>query len=182
MRNILVVDLMTRNPITIKPDTNLFECAKIMVRKRIHTLIIANNKKLVGFITERDILWAIIKKSQHELKKINAIDISPKKIAVVKPKSTIRQAIEKMKKTKFDKFPVVHENELVGLITSKDILNFHPEFYPEFGEFSKIREEARKLKQFQKAEKDIEGICEECGSTGFLYENNGMLMCENCLR
>jgi dTDP-4-amino-4,6-dideoxygalactose transaminase len=38
MKNILVADVMTRTPITLKPDTNLLECAKKMVRKRVGSL------------------------------------------------------------------------------------------------------------------------------------------------
>ena len=37
---------------------------------------------------------------------------------------------ESMKKFKFEKLPVIHNKELVGVITVKDILNFNPELYP----------------------------------------------------
>lgn len=180
MDNILVADIMTRFPVTIRPDTNLLECAKTMVRKRVGSLLIVNNKKLVGFISQRDILWALIKKSKEDLSKIRAIDISPKKIATIRPTAALKEAIEKMKKLKFERLPVVQENELVGMITIKDILTFRPEFYPEIDELSKIREEAKKLKRVKKAEKTIDGICEECGNPDYLYRFNGMLICESC--
>ncbi len=35
MKNILVVDIMTREPVTIDPSTNLLECAKKMVKKKV---------------------------------------------------------------------------------------------------------------------------------------------------
>lgn len=180
MKNILVSDIMTRDPIIIKPDANLLGCAKTMVRKRVGSLLIVDKKKLVGFLTERDILWALIKKSKDDLSKIKAIAISPKKIAVIKPTATIKEAILKMKKLKFERLPVVQNNELVGMITIKDILTFNPEFYPELEEFAKIREEAQKLKRIKKAPGEIEGICEECGERDFLYNFNGMLICESC--
>lgn len=53
MKNILVADVMTRDPVIIKPDTNLLECAKKMVRKRVGSLLIVQNKKLVGFLSEK---------------------------------------------------------------------------------------------------------------------------------
>jgi len=183
MKAIIVADVMTRSPIVIKPETNLLECAKKMVRKRVGSLLIIEKKKLVGFLSRKDILWALIKKSKKDLKDINAIDISPKKIATTKPHSTIKEALSKMKKFKFDKLPVVHEKQLVGIITAKDILNFHPELYPELEEFARIKEEANKLKRVKKAKdrKSIhEGICEECGAQDFLYRINGMLICESC--
>jgi len=86
----------------------------------------------------------------------------------------------KMKKLRFERLPVVQDNELVGMITIKDILSFNPEFYPELEEFAKIREESKKLKRVKKAQKEIDGICEECGNRDFLHRFNGMLICESC--
>jgi len=183
MKEILVSDIMTRFPVTIAPETNLLECAKKMVRKRVGALLITNKKDLVGFISQRDILWALIKKSQKSLSDIKAGDISPKKLGTIKPEITIEQAIKRMNKLKFDRLPVVQGKELVGIITAKDILNFKPEFYPEISEYNKIREEWQKLRRVKKArEKEIrsEGLCEECGNNEFLFKVNGMLICESC--
>ncbi len=180
MSNILVVDIMTREPVTISPNANLLECARMMVKKNVGSLIIADKKRLVGFISQGDILWALTKNPRGDLAKIKATDISPKKIAIIKPDSTVKDAIEKMNHLKFERLPVIRENELVGVITVKDILNFHPEVYPEIEEFAKIREEAEKLKRIKEAEKRREGICEECGNQGILLRYNGMLVCESC--
>ena len=183
MERVLVADVMTREPITIKPDTNLLECAKKMVRKRLGNILIINKKRLVGFISNRDILWALIKKSKNDLSKIKAIDISPKKIATIKPFATIEEAVKKMKKVKFYRLPVIKNKELVGMITLKDILNFHPELYEELKESAQIREESRKLKRIKKAKNRIvrEGICEECGKQGVICKIDGILICESCM-
>ena len=183
MKNILVADIMTREPITTKPNTNLLECAKKMVKKRVGSLLVVNQKKLVGFISQKDILWALIKKSKDDLSKIEVTDISPKKIATIKPHATIEEAIQKMKKVKFERLPVIHEGKLVGMLTIKDILNFHQEFYPELEEFAQIREQTKKLKRIKKAkDKEFmhEGVCEECGEQGILYNVNGVSICEFC--
>ena len=183
MEKILVADIMTRDPITENPETNLLKCAKKMIKKRVGSLLLVQKKKLVGFISQRDILWAIIKKSKHDLSTIRAIDISPKKIATIKPSASIKEAMQKMKKLKFDRLPVIQKHKLVGIITDKDILNFHPELYPELDEFAKVREESKKLKRFKKAqEREIlyEGICEECGGQDMLYRVEGALICESC--
>ena len=94
MENIVVADLMTRDPATISPKKSLLEAAKIMVRKRVGSLPIVNDNCLVGFITQKDILWALIKKSKKDLATIKTIDISPKKIAVIKPDAIIKDAFE----------------------------------------------------------------------------------------
>jgi CBS domain-containing protein len=183
MDNILVSDLMTREPITTGPSTNLLECANKMVKNKTGSLILVENKRLVGIISEYDILWALIKKSKDDLTKIKAIDISPRKIATIRPEAGLQEAWDKMKNLKFERLPVIQDKELVGLITARDILNFNPHLYTELNEFAEIREEARKLKAIKKAKGRIsfkEGVCEGCGNQGMLYRVNGELICESC--
>ncbi len=183
MENILVADVMTREPVIVKPNESLFSCAKKMVRAKVGSLLLADNKKLVGFISQKDILWALVKKSQKDLSKIKAEDISPKKIATIKPTATVKEAIKKMNKMKFDRLPVVENGNLLGLVTVRDILSFHPEVYPELEEYANIREEQEKLERIKKvrdlAEID-DGICEECGKRDTLYRVHGMLICDSC--
>ncbi len=66
MDNISIANIMTRDPITVKPETNLLECARKMVRKRVGSLLLVDKKRLVGFISQKDILWALIKKTKEE--------------------------------------------------------------------------------------------------------------------
>jgi CBS domain-containing protein len=184
MKKVLVSDIMTREPITVDKDTSLLECAKKMVGKHVKSLPIVENSRLVGFISQRDILWALTKKSPEDLMSIKSIDISPKKVETIKPSASIDEALKKMKNSRFEKLPVIQDNELVGVITIKDILNFHPEIYPELEEFAMIREEGEKLKRVQKAvpvdDSENEGICGECGEQDFLQKVNGMFICESC--
>lgn len=185
MYKILVSDVMTREPMITSPDSNLLECAKKMVQKKTGSLLLVDKKRLVGIISRHDILWALIKKSKEDLSKIQAKDISPKKIAIIRPSATLDEALKKMKDSRFERLPVVDNNELVGIITIRDILSFNPEIYPELQEFAQIREESRKLKLVKKAkEREItpqqEGICEECGNYGPLSKYKGMLVCDSC--
>lgn len=184
MNKILVSDIMTRQITSVSPDTSLFECAKKMVRKRIGSLLLVEDKKLKGFISTQDILWAMVKKSKEDLSKIKASDISPKKIITLKPEATLEEAIEKIKKFKFHRLPIVKNGEVIGLITIKDILNFYPELNAQFKQVESIKEETEKLKRLEEAkEREVirDGICEECGGRGSLYRINGMLVCASCL-
>lgn len=181
--HIAVADVMTRYPISVLPETNLLECARKMVKKKVGSLLLVTNKKLVGFLSQDDILWALVKKSKSDLSKIKAIDISPRKIATIKPSASIDEAFKKMKKLKFKRLPVIHNGECVGLVTSRDIVNFQPEIYPELKQLADIKEESKKLKRVQRAKSREfmhEGICEECGNTDILYRVDGRLICERC--
>lgn len=185
MENILVADVMTRNANSISPNSTLLECTKKMVKKRTGSLVIVDKKNLLGFISNKDIMWVLAKKPRADLSKIKAIDISPKKIITIKSNATIQEAVSKMKKTKFYRLPVIKEGELVGIVTMKDILNFHPELYEELKELSIIKEEAEKLKKLKMIKgrrvSVRDGICEECGERDVLYRSHGMLICDSCL-
>lgn len=182
MEKTLVANVMTRYPVIANPNESLLSCAKTMVRKKVGSLLLIEKGKLVGFISQKDILWAMVKKPNADFSKIKAIDISPKKIITVKSDATIKEALGKMNKTKFDRLPVVSNGKLEGMITVRDILSFHPEIYPELEEFAKIREEQEKLKRttLEREKALSEGICEECGEREMLYRVNGMLVCDSC--
>jgi CBS domain-containing protein len=183
MKKIIVADIMTQNPEIVKPDTSLLDCAKTMVKKRIRSLMIVDKKKLIGFVTQRDILWAMIKKRGGDISKVKAIQIGIKKVTTINPSATLEEALKKMKKTKFRRLPVVQNKELVGIITIRDILSFHPELYPEIDEIDKIKEETEKLKRIKKAKNREfmhEGVCEECGVTDILQKIDGRLICTSC--
>ncbi len=147
MHRILVSDIMTREPVTADPSISLMDISKLMIKKKVGSVLLVREKKLVGIIAEKDILWAIVKKSEGGLAKIKAIEISPKKLATIRPEANLEEVINKMKKYKFTRLPVIKEGVLLGIITSRDILNFHPEIYPELRELEEIREEEQKLKR-----------------------------------
>lgn len=186
MKKISVSDVMTRNANTIGKEANLLECAKRMVRKRTGSLVLTDGKYLAGFISNKDILWALIKQPNADLSTIKAKDISPRKIHTIKYSENLEYAINKMKKLKIFRLPVVNGKELVGILTMKDILNFHPELYGDLKEASSIREEEEKLARLnQHQDRDDEaddwGICEECGEKDSLYREEGSLVCSSCL-
>ena len=57
---ITVADAMTRNPITVHPDTVLEELASLMVDKSFHTIPVMDKEKLVGIVGKEDILRTLM--------------------------------------------------------------------------------------------------------------------------
>jgi len=179
MRKVAVGDIMTRNFVSAKPTSSVFECAKELVKKRVNSVILADGPRLKGIITSTDILWAIIKKPHINLKKIKAIEIATKKVAVIKPSADILQALAKMKTYNFRRLPVLSKGELIGVITLKDILKIDPTLYTETGELAQIREEEIKIKNAN-INWPLEGLCDNCGAFSELLKVEGTLLCEDC--
>ena len=175
---IKVGDLMTRNFIWTSLDTNLRECAKKMVKKRVGSLIIKEDETLKGILTEKDIIWAIVKKSKHDLKNIKAKDLMKRKVVTIKPGDDITEAMRKFKKKKIRRLPVVENGKLIGMLTSNDVLKIDPGLFEMIAQTIKIKEETEKLKRRKTARQ--QGICEECGEYDILYQSDAQWLCETC--
>ena len=181
MKEITVADVMTRNPLTVSPETTLFDCVKKMLKNKLVGFPIVQKGKLIGFITQRDILWTLIKlKKITDLGKIKAIEVSPKKLVTVNPNMPIEKAIKKMKK--YYRLPVIINEKLVGIIAATDVLLFNPKYVSEFEELSRIKEESEKLKRLKLKSRPQEGICEECGNYSSLFSEDGELICGRCIK
>lgn len=176
---IRVGDIMTRNFISVKPDASLIDCAKEMIRKRVGSVVLKDDKKLVGLLTEKDIIWAITKKGQKDLSRIKAADIASRKVATIKPSANLAEALQRMKKLKFRRLPVVVNGNVIGMLTLKDVLRIEPTLFSNLGELEKIKEESEKLERL-KSKFTKEGICEECGNVDILYKIDNRLICGAC--
>ena len=177
---IKVGDIMTRNFVSVRPDTSLTECAKEMIKNRVGSLILKDKKKLYGLITEKDIIWAMTKSEKADLSKIKAEDIAPRKVATIKPDVDLYDALQRMKKLKFRRLPVVIEGNAVGMLTLKDILRIEPTLFSDMSQIFKIREESEKLNRLKLGKTMKEGVCESCGSVDILNRIDNRLLCEKC--
>ena len=175
-----VGDIMTRNFIHVSADTNLRECAKTMIKKRVGSLIIKENDTLKGILTEKDIIWAVVKKSKKDLKDIKAKDLMRRKVITIKPGADITDAMTKFRKKKIRRLPVVQNKKLIGILTTKDILRIDPGLFQMIVETIKIKEETEKMKRSDTNVPRKEGICEECGEYDILYHGERQSLCEKC--
>jgi CBS domain-containing protein len=181
LKKIAVGDIMNKNLVTVKPSSNLYSSAKELIKHRVNTLLVVDKKKLKGILTSRDILWAIIKKPNLNLKNIQVTNMATKKIAVIKPSADIGQAFQKMKKYAFRRLPVLLKGEPVGMITLSDILKIEPTLYQEIDHFTKSKSDTMKFKNLHEVEEfEVEGICEECDSFATLEKMDGKQLCVYC--
>jgi len=177
---IKVGDLMTRNFIYVTPETDLKQCARTMIKKRVGSLLVKEAEQLKGILTEKDIVWVIVKKSSDDLKNIKAKDLMRRKITTIKPDADITEAMKKFKKKKIRRLPVVEKKKLIGFITTNDILRIDPGLFQAIAETIKIKEEGAKLKRHGIQAERKYGICEECGIFDILYKDEPQWLCDEC--
>jgi CBS-domain-containing membrane protein len=181
-KKIRVGDIMTRNFVHAKPETELMECANIMMKNHVGSVVLKEGDKLMGLVTEKDIVWALTKMGSNNLDKILARDIATKKVHTTRPEAQIIEALDKMNKNKIRRMPVISKNKLVGFVTLKDLVKFIPSLFSEGREFEKIKEYEDKIKRSESAKKGIfhESPCEECGNFDILTRIDNRLLCESC--
>ena len=175
-----VGDIMTRNFVSATPDIFILDAVRLMVKKRVGSLVLQEQGLLKGILTEKDIMWALSKKSTDDLEKIKALDICSKKLTTIKPSADIYDAMRLMRKKKYRRLPVTVKKRIIGYLTLKDILRIQPELFEIAQESYIIKEQSEKLKRKQIGESFKEGICEECGNYDILYNQDGRLICESC--
>ena len=179
---IKVGDIMTRNFISVKPDISISDCAKEMIKKHVGSLIVMENQVLKGILTEKDIVWVVVKK--QDLSKIKARDIMTRRVVSIAPGKDISEAMDRITKTRFRVLPVTIQNRVIGVITLKDILRIQPSLSESLRESIQIKEETEKRKRSEAAltgETWVkEGECVECGAYGLLYNIDNRLLCESC--
>tara|TARA_Y100000310_G_C20626244_1_gene786054 strand:+ start:122 stop:688 length:567 start_codon:yes stop_codon:yes gene_type:complete len=180
---IKVGDVMTRDFVSASPEVSVLEAVKLMVKKRVGSLLLVEEDILKGILTEKDVMWALSKKSVKDLKAVKAKDIYTRKITTIRPSAEITDAIRLMRKKKFRRLPVTVKKRVIGYLTLKDVLRIQPELFEiakEHNAIKEIREESDKLKRVKTGETFKEGICEECGNFNILYNVDGELICEEC--
>ena len=108
---------MNKNLIILN-DSNLEDIAKAMKRYDVGMVIINENNKIKGIITDRDIVTKILANKDNKIKEylttnLVSIDIN----------SDINEAIDLMKKHKIKRLLVKKNNKLVGVLSLSDLLN-----------------------------------------------------------
>ena len=118
-----VRDIMEKNVITIEQDKTSLDAAEILKEKEISFLVIMENEKPIGIVTERD----IVKKIAAEDKvasKTPLKEIMSKKFRWVTPDTLIEDAVQKMVNNNIRRLIVLESDKLVGVITQTNMTEF----------------------------------------------------------
>ena len=109
--------VIIENPYSISLEKSVRDAIEYAEDKEISGLLVVDsNSKLVGIVTERDLLFA------NPDDKIN--DVMTKDVVTAKPGVTLDDAKALLHKHRIEKLPLVDDSGLIkGLITSKDITN-----------------------------------------------------------
>ena len=113
---------MSSPVVTIDSRRNLRSAAQTMVKHEIGSVVVAEGKKPVGMITERDITKSVIKGAAVLRKPVKSL--MTKALVTAPPDMPIQEAFELMLMNKIRRLPILENNNLVGIVTEKDLMRW----------------------------------------------------------
>jgi CBS domain-containing protein len=145
--NKTVADIMTSNPMTVKPETPLKEAIAIIAKNKISGLpVVDEEDKLVGIISENDLMWqetgvepppyimildSVIylenpnryEKEIHKALGETVQDVMTEKPITITADKPVKQAARLLHDKKIRRLPVIDEQgKVIGIITQGDII------------------------------------------------------------
>ncbi len=118
-----VRDIMEKNVITIQQDKTAQNAAQILKEKEISFLVIMNEGKPSGIVSERDIVQKIAAKNLAS-SSVKLEEIMSKKFRWVEPDTSIEDAVQKMLNNNIRRLIVLQDENLVGVITQTNMTEF----------------------------------------------------------
>ncbi len=121
-----VRDVMVREVVTVDENASVKEAVDIMNEFEIGSIIVLENGKAKGIVTERDLLKRVIAEAKDAVNtKVKEIMTTP--LVVVKPDTDLEEAVNLMFQNKIKKLAVIYANKLVGIVTLTDIARVQPQ-------------------------------------------------------
>jgi CBS domain-containing protein len=170
----MVKDVMNSPVIAAAPNSSVKEIADKMSKAKIGSVIIMDNGKPLGIVSD----WDIVSKAtiNDEMpSKILAREIM-QPLQTIESEQSITQAARLLRKHNIKRLGVTYKNELVGVVSSSDVIAVTPELVDVVSEKAHLlRGETGRSPAF------VSGYCDECNEwSDYLQYNDGRFTCEEC--
>jgi CBS domain-containing protein len=115
-----VADVMTNASVTDSPSDSLRSAAEMMWRQQTGSLLVMDDDRLLGIITERDVMKAIAQ--GHDVDKSAVSDIMTTNVLTIPPEMTLHEAARHMAARWIRHLPVVRDGKVVGVVSQRDLV------------------------------------------------------------
>jgi CBS domain-containing protein len=117
-----VKEVMHKGVEWVGPDTPLTEIAKLMRQHDIGAVPIGENDKLIGMVTDRDIVCNGLTKDSFDPRRATARDVMSEGIHCCSEDDDLAKAVQHMEKLKVRRLPVINKNKrMVGILSLGDV-------------------------------------------------------------
>jgi len=120
MASTTVKDIMTSQPTSVRSDEMVVDAARRMLSDDVGSLPVVDGNRVVGMITDRDLVLQVVAKDLDP-HKIRISDICSERPATAEPDEPLDDALQRMAAQQVRRLPVVTDGKLVGIIAQADI-------------------------------------------------------------
>ena len=123
-----VADVMTRDVRSMTPNDSVVEAARCMDELNVGVIPVCEGDKLVGMVTDRDIVVRGVAAQQGELKSMKLADVMSAHVRCAHENDDVDRVLSEMADAQIRRMPVVDGNErLVGIVSLGDIAAKNPD-------------------------------------------------------
>lgn len=110
---------MTESVVTAEPGTSVREIAELMRERNVGSVVLVEDGRLVGFITDRDLAVSVLADARDPSDR--AADHASSPVVVAAPGMSVEQAAELMVNHGVRRLPVLDGERLTGIVTLDDL-------------------------------------------------------------
>jgi CBS domain-containing protein len=123
---LLVRDAMSKAIRSVRPSSSAHEAIAKMIKFNVGSILVIDGERLVGIITERDIIAKIAEQCM-DARSVQAKDIMSRPVITISQDVTLEEAANMIVKKSIKKLVVTDEGKVVGVITTTDIVRKSPQ-------------------------------------------------------
>jgi len=176
----LVKDVMSSPVVTISEGATANRAAELMDKHGLGCIIVTSKEgKPLGIITEKDLVSRVLAKNLKP-DSLRAKEVMTSPLITIEPDETISEASRRMSRLNIRRLGVVYKGQLIGILSSKDVLAVMPELIEIIQERARI-EGGNRVEEAEGESTLFAGYCDQCGIwSDSLKEANGEFLCEDC--
>jgi CBS domain-containing protein len=114
-----VQEIMSTKLTTVEPESTLGEAATIMGERHVGSVLVCEEDRLIGILTERDIVRAL--SSAHDAPMRPVIEWMTKDPTTARPDDEVRNALRIMVDGGFRHLPILEGEQPVGMVSIRDV-------------------------------------------------------------
>lgn len=154
LMRLTVGDLVARGPVTARPDATTGEAAELMTRERVSSLLVVEDGRLAGILTDRDLRSRCVAQGRDAATRLEEV-MTPEPYTIASSASAF-EALLAMSRLRVHHLPVVDEGRLAGLVSTQDLLraqSSNPLYLADrisrYGSVNELKEAAAQTRELQ---------------------------------
>ena len=123
-QSMYIYEIMSKNVVKVNHEISALEISKIMVKRRVSSVsIIDNENKIIGIVTEKDLIREVCAKNILA-NTLTAAKVMSSPLITISKNSSINDATKLMVEKKIKHLAIYENNDIIGIVTTSDLINF----------------------------------------------------------